>query len=118
MKKYLVGISYHEPEPYQLWEKGIAEDFESSTGIFINANSKEEAIAWGEKIGEDLFKRENPNELKSWRSFGHFCWIEDNWDNSGWKHCFDFFQTVDAGVNPDLEKMGTQAYSDWYEKNK
>ena len=101
-----------------MWRKGKTEDFESSTGIFINANSKEEAIAWGEKIGVYLFKKENPNELKSWKSFGHSCWVEEDWDRSGWKHCLDLFQIVEAGVIPDLEKMRTQAYSDWYKMNK
>jgi len=118
MEKYLVGILYHEPEPYQLWERGITEDFESSTGIFINADSEEKAIAWAENIGEELFKLENPDELKSWKSFSHFCWIEKDWDNSGWNHCFDFFQIVDDGVSPDFEKMGTKAYVKWNEKNK
>ena len=117
MKKYLVGISYHEPEALEYWEKGMYEDFESTTGIFINANSKEEAIAWGETIGEELFKKKNPSESRSWKSFKHFCWIEEDWKTSGWEHCFDFFQSVDYGVYPDYEKMGTKAYSEWL-KNK
>jgi hypothetical protein len=113
MEKYLVGISYHDPESYESWEKGMLEDYESSTGIFINANSSEEAISWGEIIGEELFKKENPNESRSWKSFEHFCWIEEDWKVSGWEHCFDFFQNVDIGIHPDYEKMGSNAYLKW-----
>jgi len=118
MKKYLVGISYHEPEPYALWGKGVIEDFESSTGIFINAASEEEAIAWAEKIAAKLFAKENPKETMSWESFGHDCWIEDDWEKSGWSHCLDFFQTVDVEQYPLFELMGTRAYSIWSESNK
>ena len=118
MDKYLVGISYHEPETYKLWKKGLIEDYESSTGIFINANSRNEAIAWGKKIGERLFQKENPKEIKNWNSFGHFCWIEEDWNKSGWKHCFDFLQTVNIGIYPDFDKMGSKAYANWVDKKK
>jgi hypothetical protein len=116
MKKYLVGISYHDPESYGLWLKGYMEDYESSTGIFIWASDKEEALAWGEKIAEALFKIENPDETQSWESFGHFCWIEDDLEKSGWMHCMAFFQTVEVGVFPIIEKMRTQAYVEWCDK--
>lgn len=118
MKKYLVGISYHEPESYDSWKKGIIEDYESSTGIFIVANSKNEAISWAEEIGEKLFQKENPNELSSWKSFEYDCWIEHDWEKSGWSHCLDFFQTINYGELPDLNKMGTKAYIEWIENKK
>lgn len=114
MKKHLVGISYHESEHFDSLEKGIYEDYESSTGIFINANSREEALAWGEIVAEELFKKKNPNESQSWMSFGHYCWIEEDWNESSWVHCLDFFQYIDNGIHPDYEIMGIKAYLKWY----
>lgn len=113
MKKFLIGISYHEPETYKIWEDGIIEDYESSTGIFIQADSEKKAISWAEKIGDKLFKIVNPQETKDWKSFGHFCWVEKDWDKSGWSHCLDFFQDVKIGQFPDFDKMGTTAYKKW-----
>jgi hypothetical protein len=113
MEKYLVGISYHEADYYESSEKEIYEDYESSTGIFITANSPEEAIAWGEIVGDALFKIKNPNETKSWESFGHYCWIEEDWEESSWEHCFDFLQSVDQGTHPAYENMGIEAYLKW-----
>ena len=116
MNTYLIGISYHEPEPYRNWLKGLIEEYLSATGILINANSEEDAIAWGEQIGQKLFQMENPKESFDWKSFEHFCWVEQNWKASGWNHCLDFFQTVDYGNYPDLKKMGTEAFVQWCEK--
>ena len=110
--EYLVGIMYHEPESYELWNKGIIEDYESSTAIFISADSETDAIAWGKIIADKLFKNSNPIELKSWADFEYHCWIEDV-KNSSWKHCFSFFQRVNAGELPDLNKMGSDAYAQW-----
>lgn len=113
MENYLVGISYHESEYLDSKEKEVFEDYESSTGIFINAKSSDEAIAWGEIIGDELFKKKNPNESESWMSFGHFCWIEEDLEESSFEPYFDFLQTVDNGSHPDYEKMGIKAYLDW-----
>jgi len=109
MKTYLVGMFYHDQQDNDLWEAGVIEEYESSTGIFITAGSEQEAISWGEQIASKLFKITNPNEGKSWNSFGHNCWIE-NIENSNWKHCFDFFQNVKFGEMPDFSNMGSSAY--------
>jgi len=41
--EYLVIFQYHEPEPRQLFERGVIEDYESTTGVFIAAESAEDA---------------------------------------------------------------------------
>lgn len=108
---------YHEPDSYALWKKGVIEDYESSTGIFIYADSESDAINWGEKIAEQLFIMRNPDEPNSWKSFSYDCWIEDE-DGSGWSHAFDFFQKVKFGEMPDFGLMGTEAYKEWSDKKK
>jgi hypothetical protein len=117
MEKYLVGISYHESEHFESLEKGIYEDYESATAIFITANSTEEALAWGEIVAEELFKKKNPNESDSWKSFGHYCWIEEDWKESNWEYCLEFFRNINYGTHPDYEKIGIKAYLKWYRNN-
>jgi hypothetical protein len=53
---YLVGIVFHEPDAFAAWNRGTIEDYESSTGVFVDAASREEAIAWGEVTGEALLR--------------------------------------------------------------
>lgn len=48
--EYLVIFQYHEPEPLQLFERGVIEDYESTTGVFITAASEEEALNWCKAI--------------------------------------------------------------------
>jgi hypothetical protein len=104
---------YHDPVSYELWNSGIIEDYESSTGVFITAKNEIEAIAWGEQIAQKLFERLNPWEINAWKSFGYTCWLIEDEKTSYWKHCLDFFQSVDAHEIPDFEKMGADAYVKW-----
>ncbi len=113
LTKYLVGMEYHYFEDYERWEKGIMEDYEASTGIFIEAKTKEEAISWAENIAEKLFRIENPRETRNWKSFGHSCWVAEDLKNCGWAHYFDFLQNVKVGQYPDFENMGLAAYERW-----
>ena len=116
MSRYLVGIMFHEPEPYALWNRGIIEDYESSTGLFVSANTREEAISWGEVVGQLLLRRLNNDPDLNWADCGYSCWIEDDVESSEWSHCKDFFQSVDVGVVPNLDEMGTAAYERWMER--
>jgi len=117
MKKYLVGIMYHDPKSWELWNAGIVEDYESITGIFILADTEDSAILWASYIADKLFIKTNPNENKSWKSFGYTCWIEHDLQKSYWTHCFDFFQCVKVNEMPNLDLMGTDAYIKWEKKN-
>ena len=60
MPEYLVGFSYHEPESYALWQRDITEDFESSTGLWITADTPAEAIAWGKRVAEGATSPRQP----------------------------------------------------------
>ena len=113
MNEYVIGFGYHEPESYAAWERGVTEDFESSTGIFISAPTKEEALRWGEVVAGELFRRLNPKEARTWKEVGHDLWIEENPASCSWKHCLGFFQHVHVGEAPDFTEMGTPAYVRW-----
>ena len=116
MPEYLVGFSYHEPEPYALWQWGVMEDFESSTGLWVAAGTPAEAVAWGERVAEALHRRVNGDPAADWAGAGHFAWVEESPAASGWGHCLDFFQRVPAGVLPPLDRMGTEAYCRWQDQ--
>jgi hypothetical protein len=113
MAKYLVGIMYHEPEPFAQWQRGLIEDFESTTGLLIEADSPEAAVAWGEQVGQALLRHVNDDDTLDWRALGYFCWVEESPAESPWTLCLDFFQHVRAGQWPDLERMTTAAYRRW-----
>ena len=118
MEEYLIGICYHEPEPWRLFQQGVIEDYESSTGVFITAPSEADAISWGEHIGEALHRFVNGDSSLRWKDSGYFCWIEHEPAVSGWQHCLSFFQHVEAGEMPDLTRMTTDAYEEWQKSNK
>lgn len=113
MPEFLVGIMFHEPKPYALWQKGVIEDYECSTACFIDATSKEEALSWGKSIGVQLLRHVNNDPTLDWQELGYFCWIEEPTENSVWSHCAEFFQHVRDGELPELVRKTTQAYSDW-----
>ena len=116
MPEYLVGICYHEPETYALWKRGVIEDYESSTGIWITSNSPDEAVAWGERIGEALHREVNGDSTADWRA-DYSCWVEESPETSSWVHCLTFFTHVSVGEMPLLDQMGTEAYVRWQEQS-
>lgn len=117
MAEFLVGFSYHEPESYALWNRGVIEDYESSTGVFIEASSPDEALEWAERIAEALLRKCDLDESLKWADWQYQCWIEEEPEESDWKHCLAFFQRVRSGEWPVLEKMDTPAYAAWMERS-
>jgi hypothetical protein len=113
MPEHLIGIMYHEPEPFAQWNRGLIEDYESSTGLFIEADSESDALAWGEQVGQALLRRVNQDETLDWKAFKYFCWVERSPKTSCWSHCLAFFLRVRFGEMPNLEDMGTTAYCTW-----
>ncbi|MEM5299590.1 hypothetical protein VSR82_35430 [Burkholderia sp. JPY481] len=111
--EYLVIFQYHEPEPRQLFERGLIEDYESTTGVFISAGSADEALTWCEAIAQELLWRCNDDKSVDWKRLGHSCWIESNPEKSPWGHCLSFFQHVHVGEMPNVDEMGTAAYVNW-----
>ncbi len=116
MPEYLVGILYHEPESYSLWQRGVIEDYESSTGLWVTAGTPAEAVAWAERVAEALHRRVNGDPALDWAGTGYFCWVEESPETSGWAHCLDFFPRVRAGEMPPLDRMDTEAYVRWQEQ--
>ena len=113
MAEYLVGILYHEPEPYRLWQAGKIEDFESSTGLFVEAPDAASAVAWGEQVAQALLVHANDDPALDWRALGYRCWVVDDPASSDWKHCLAFFPRVAIGTMSPVEQMTSPAYERW-----
>jgi hypothetical protein len=111
--EYLVLFHYHEPEPRQLFERGVIEDYESTTGVFVNAETENDALTWGEAIAQELLRHCNDDKSLDWNGLGYSCWIESNPGESSWSHCLGFFQHVQIGEMPNIEAMDTTAYVSW-----
>jgi hypothetical protein len=116
MHVFLVGIMFHEPESFALWNQGVIEDYESSTGCYIEAPSVEDALAWGESIGAALLRYLNADDSLDWKGMGYYCWLEDSPETSNWKHCLDHFHRVKQGEMPDFDQMTSEAYRLWEAK--
>ncbi|SJN22491.1 hypothetical protein FM109_04225 [Vibrio casei] len=108
---------YHEPESWDLWNKGVIEDYESSTGIFITASSIADAIKWAEIIGEKLLRFVNSDNSLSYSKLNYECWHEPDIKESGWDHCLSHFQHVKVGEMPNLKNMTTESYEKWQSEN-
>jgi hypothetical protein len=117
MSVFLIAISWSDPEEVAAYKRvGLDDDPSCSTGIFIDADTVEHALSWGNtvlrKYTEFLFQRKNyaPEALEL------HCWLEANPEGSSWKHCLEFFPQVSVGQYPDFHKMTAEAYSEWCRK--
>jgi hypothetical protein len=118
MSPFLVGISWCDPEEVAAYKRvGLDDDPRCSTGIFIDADTEDDALSWGNAVATKymnyLFQGKNyvPEALEV------FCWVEANPETSSWKHCLPFFQRVPVGQYPDFQKMTTEAYCQWCKEN-
>jgi hypothetical protein len=114
MTAFLIGLSWWDPEEVAACKRvGLDSDPRCSTGIFVDADTGDEALSWGKAVAnkhmEFLFGEKNfaPDALAV------FCWIEADPEHSSWKHCVEFFQRVSVGQFPDFHRMTTEAYSEW-----
>ena len=114
---YLVGFCYHEPGANKMAQSGLMEDYESSTGVFIDAPSADEALAWGETVAEALFRHIHGDASLDWKAAGYFAWIEESPQTGSWKHCLGFFPRVAIGQMPDFERMNGDAYLQWMDEH-
>jgi hypothetical protein len=117
MNEYLVGLMYHYPDTYELWNKGIVEDYEASTGLFITASSVAEALDWGAVVAERLLNHVHGTADMKLEQFDHGCWHEATPSNCHWSHCLDFFQHVACNQMPELDHMTTDSFVKWQERN-
>jgi hypothetical protein len=112
MPAYLYGFGYEQKDEMD-YNRRTGADFESSTGVFIDAPSEAEALEWGREICEAYVRYEHGDPSISWRHLGYAHWIEPDPETCSWKHCLSFFPRVRVGEFPDFSRMTTKAYQDW-----
>ncbi len=117
MNEYLISLEYHYPEDYDLWGKGVIEDYEAYTGLFVQANTVARALEWGAVVANRLLNHVHKTDGLTLEQFQHECSLEVDPKKSDWAHCLDFFQHVAYGEIPELDRMTTDAYVKWQEDN-
>ena len=116
MPIFLYGFGYEDKIDMEC-NRRTGSDYESSTGVFIDAGSEEEALEWGREISEAFVRYEHDDPSVSWRALGYAHWIEHDQESGSWKHCLSFFPRVRVGEFPDFSRMTTKAYVDWCKEN-
>jgi hypothetical protein len=117
MNEFLIGLGYHYPEDYERWKRGITEDFEASTGLFVTAENVDDALAWGKVVAQRLLNHVHRSNDLTLEQFQHECWVEKDPGSGCWSHCLDFFQHVAVGQMPKLDQMTVDAFGQWMEQN-
>jgi len=110
MNEYLISLEYHYPKDYDLWIKGVIEDYEAHTGLFVRAETVEQALEWGAVVAARLLNHVHAKMGLTLEQFQHECSLEVDPNQSDWTHCLGFFQHVAYGEMPELDRMTTAAY--------
>lgn len=77
MAKYLYIFAYQTPEQrHAVAAHGPAE--ESSAAVFIEADSAEEALAWGREISEAFLRHLLHDPVVSWKGLNFAHWVEND----------------------------------------
>jgi hypothetical protein len=95
------------------YNRRTGSDFESSTGVFIEAPSDADALAWGSEISEAFLRHAYGDSAISWKALDYAHWIEADPASCSWKHCLSFFPTVRVGQFPEFSQMTAEAYARW-----
>ncbi len=75
MARYLYVFAYQTPAQVEAAARGgFAE--EASEAVFIEADSAEQAMEWGQQISEEFIKSLFPQGEMSWKSQNFAHWIE------------------------------------------
>lgn len=80
MAHYLFCFGYETPDEWQINHRD-GSDLESSNGVWVEAVSKEAAVAAGlgfaEAFVDDLFHKAGQDGYPGWRASGFAYWIEE-----------------------------------------
>ncbi|MFO1367357.1 MAG: hypothetical protein U1F46_00060 [Marinagarivorans sp.] len=105
MNEYLIGMIYHYPEDYELWEKGLMEDYEAATAVYIAAKNEGAALAWGYQVATALLNFANKTEGLTLEQFQHHCWYIEDPSNDDWSKMLETFPHVKDGEMPIFSTM-------------
>lgn len=105
MQPYLFHCGYCTPA---MWRSNDAHgwDDELSIAFFVNANSVEDALAWGCEVAEafvaQLFADAGWTDIPSWKAAEFARWIEPAPEQHYTQAELEQLERVDVGVLPDV----------------
>jgi hypothetical protein len=81
MKRFMYRFGYESPVEWQQ-NREYGSDFESSSAFWVEADSADDALAWGREVSEalvrELFMRSGwVSEIPSWKASAFAHWIEE-----------------------------------------
>ncbi|MGL1935433.1 MAG: hypothetical protein OCD01_10445 [Fibrobacterales bacterium] len=100
---YLIGFLYHQPRTMNLFNAGMLNEYESSSGFYVSASSKENAFEWGEKVAEKIFQDLNNDPTLTLKKSGYHAWVIDVPEQSSWRNKLETFPKIDIGEFPHLD---------------
>ena len=94
MTKYYFSFGFMEPEEAAQLGLHVGGDPESSTGIWIWAESEEAAIRWGREIAE--------NFMKILYADGSFSWKQLNYVNGIFQKTVQYLSPEQLAITPEV----------------
>lgn len=109
MGSYLFRFGYCTPAQWHANETHGWDD-ESSSAVFVEADSAEAALLWGETIAEHFMQAlfaatEQTSGAPSWKASNFACWIEDSPDKSFTPEQLGRIPVVKVGEFPHFERL-------------
>jgi hypothetical protein len=105
--RYLYIFGYQTPE--QQARTGIGEDAEeASEATFIEAESAEQALAWGREISEEFVRRLFGTQVVDWKSNNFVHWVEAEPQTEYPEDILQSLPVVACGQHPDFKSLRGQ----------
>jgi hypothetical protein len=105
MAKFLYVFAYQTPAQIKAAAAGAYAE-EASAAMFIEADSAEKALEWGEQISEDFLKRLFPEGDISWKRQNYAHWIEAKPQEEYPADLLETLPVVACGVRPEFINLG------------
>jgi hypothetical protein len=105
--KYLYIFGYQTPEQLAHAAEDEHAD-ESSEAIFIEAESAEQALAWGREISEEYVRLLFREDVIDWKSKNFAHWVESDPQAEYPQDILDNIPVVPYGQHPDFQLLGNR----------
>ncbi|MGL1902567.1 MAG: hypothetical protein OCC49_10555 [Fibrobacterales bacterium] len=102
-QEYLIGFLYHQPRTMNLFNAGMLNEYESSSGFYVTAPDEQSAFTWGEAVAEKIFQDLNNDSTLSLKKSNYYVWVVDSPEKSNWRNKLNTFPKIAIGEFPHLD---------------
>ena len=102
INKYLYIFGYQTPQQVAQAENDNEAE-EASEAVFIEAESAEQALAWGREISEEFVRRLFGDQAVDWKSKNFAHWVEVEPQSEYPKDILAALPVVPCGQHPDFK---------------